>query len=283
MGTARVSSILVLSFCACSPAAGSDPLYWGARPNGALAGGGNAAALGGGGDTGAGGSADPAGGASGSGDTALGAGGAPAMGVGGNAAIGAGGSGDPATGAGGSPAVGAGGNPTVGAGGAGAGPGAGGTGAGATGPGNVLPTGGGPCVTVSFTTVDDGGQFGPNNVGAIWITTSGGKFVKTLDVWAAKRAIYLKAWIASSGGNKVDAISSATASSPGARTATWNCKDLSGNVVPPGDYVAHGELTEDDFAGPNTSMPFTLTIGQPLDTMYPNEKYFLSRHVSHPQ
>ena len=112
--------------------------------------------------------------------------GAPASGAGGN------------TGAGGAPAAGSGGKGGTGAGGAG--PGTGGMGTGGTAAGSGGTTGTPPVtasagtLTIDFTTVGNGGNYAPRNIGAVWVVGPSGKFVKTLERWAAARATYLAKW-----------------------------------------------------------------------------------------
>lgn len=106
-----------------------------------------------------------------------------------------------------------------------------------------------------MTTAEAGGRYAPDNVGAIWITDGGGRFVKTLNVWAKRRRKYLERWIADTSAaglrqNLVDAVSTASRSGHGTHLARWNCTDASRNVVPDGSYHVCFELTDDNRAGP---------------------------------
>src|SRR4029453_10102646 len=81
----------------------------------------------------------------------------------------------------------------------------------------------------------------PRNVGVIWVTDSGNRFVKTLTVWANRRASNLSQWSGVTGRagtsrKKVAAVPSATASNHGTRNATWNCTDFTREPVPDGTY-----------------------------------------------
>jgi hypothetical protein len=136
-----------------------------------------------------------------------------------------------------------------------------------------------PQLSVTFTTVSFGGQYAPKNVGAVWITDSNNKFVKTLELWAAKRSKYLVQWKASSGGNVVDAVTSATKSSHGMHTDKWNGTDVNHNVVPDGNYHLHIEFTEQDGPGPNTTIDFTKSP-TPVDIHPPDQANFKNMHLT---
>ena len=148
--------------------------------------------------------------------------------------------------------------------------------------GTTIASSTGPCLTVSFNLADDGGQFGPRNIGAIWVTRGDGTYIRTLKVWANKRAKYLTHWLSASGGDKVDAVTSATMNSLGSRSVTWDCTDKTKALVPEGDYLIHAEMTEDDATGPSTVMTASLHPGAPFDQMLGTDQNFLSRHLVHP-
>lgn len=114
------------------------------------------------------------------------------------------------------------------------------------------------CFTLSLSTVSYGGEYGPDHVGAIWISRPDGTFVRTLEAWGRKRLRNAVAWRAASGGNVVDAITGATRQEHGAHSVSWDCAG-----APPGPFVAHVEYTEDDSAegaapGPHRELPFDL-------------------------
>lgn len=136
---------------------------------------------------------------------------------------------------------------------------------------------------VAVTTLAAGGKYAPRNIGAIWISDGGDRFVKTLAVWAEKRAKYLQAWNASTAaamlpGNRTDAISSATQSAHGPRSATWNCKDSSGQLRSPGAYKICFELTDRDGAGPSHCVPFT-TGAMPWNVSPPDAPSFSAQRL----
>lgn len=109
--------------------------------------------------------------------------------------------------------------------------------------------GGGCQLVVSVTTQTRNSGYAPSNVGAIWIQDGAGKFVKSLAVWAAARMSHLNQWVmvttaAGLRQNRVDAITSATKNSDGARMGYWNCTDANRQTVADGDYAACFELNE---------------------------------------
>lgn len=112
-------------------------------------------------------------------------------------------------------------------------------------------------LSFTVTTATLRGRYSPRNIYAIWVTDGQGKFVKTLAKFAAIRARYLTGWNAASRGNVVDAVTGATVTSHGTRTASWNFTDVSKKVVPDGDYKLVVELTDADKTGASTSIPFT--------------------------
>jgi hypothetical protein len=123
-------------------------------------------------------------------------------------------------------------------------------------------------LTLDFKTVTQGGTYAPRNVGAVWIETGSGMFVKTVERWAGIRANHLSRWNAASGGwgsffgggntaDMMDAVSRATLRSHEMHHVTWDMKDTTGKVVADGMYNVVIECTEDNFvAGPNASVPF---------------------------
>ena len=149
--------------------------------------------------------------------------------------------------------------PDAGAGSPGA-PGEGGGGEGAA-DGDVVEPAASACARVEVTTISYRGEYAPENVGAIWITTASGAFVRTLDVWGSKRLKHAVAWLASSNGNDVDAVTGATRKSAGGHVVAWDCRDAQGVKVAPGAYVANVEFTEENSSedsppGPHRLLPF---------------------------
>jgi len=134
-------------------------------------------------------------------------------------------------------------------------------------------------VTFKVRTEPFGGKYSPKNIGAVWVENAQGQFVKTLTVWAKKRIAHLIKWQAASGGNTVDAVTSATVRSHQTHTATWNCTDVNGTVVPDGAYKIFVEFTEDNSskAGkpPGKWTVLEFTKGGSSQTLTPaDETYF---------
>jgi hypothetical protein len=128
---------------------------------------------------------------------------------------------------------------------------------GAAGAGTATPG----TLTLEFMSVGNAGEYAPRNVGVVWIETSSGTFVKTLERWAGIRANHLTAWTAASGGwggggfffatgggsaDQMDAISAATLRPHQMHSPTWNMKDTMGTVVPDGTYRVMIEVTESE-------------------------------------
>jgi len=204
---------------------------------------------------------------------------APPPGAGGVVAAAGGfapGAGGSSPGAGGTTMVGAGGTTMVGMGGTTM-VGAGGT--------QVLNGNSGKC-TFQFdvTTVTAHGTYAPANVGAIWITDSSNKFVKTLQTWGYIRLNNATPWVQSSNNNKVDAVTGATRLAHGALSTHWNCTNTSEAAVPDGQYTVNVTFAESDallfFGGtaPSASVKFTKGPAGD-DVMGTNTANFTGMHV----
>jgi hypothetical protein len=128
------------------------------------------------------------------------------------------------------------------------------------------------------TTVDQGGRYSPRNVGAIWVETAAGDFVKTLKVWARTRGRYLTRFNSEAGGNTVDAVTSATIRPYMAHSVTWDLTDVSGNPMPPGDYKILIEVTDHDGAGKWAEVPFT-HAGMPMMSASPDQQYYTNMQI----
>jgi len=122
-------------------------------------------------------------------------------------------------------------------------------------------TSGSCSLRVTVTTTAPGGNYAPRNVGAIWVSDSSGRFVKSLEVWAAKRISRVVAWNnatrnAGVPANKVDAVTSATLSAHRTHNVSWNCRDYNGQSVPDGTYRVYFEVADSNNAGPSTFQTF---------------------------
>lgn len=117
-------------------------------------------------------------------------------------------------------------------------------------------------LSVSVTTSSTGGNYSPKNIVAVWVETESGDFVKTLLAYAATRKTHLNTWEASTTAagsiyNTTDAITGATKTSHGTRTCTWDGTNISGTVVPDGNYKVWMELTDKNSTGNYSSFSFT--------------------------
>jgi len=117
--------------------------------------------------------------------------------------------------------------------------------------------------TFYVTTVTYNGRFTPHNVGAIWIESSSGSFVKTLHTWGTLRLSSALQWESVSGGNYVDAVTQASRLTEGPIDGSWNCTDASHQPVSHGHYSACVEFEENALI-PGLGLPTHYTC-QPFD------------------
>lgn len=104
-------------------------------------------------------------------------------------------------------------------------------------------------LTVSFeTTAPTGGKYADKNVHVVWVEKADGTFVKTLSLWADRRARHLALWAAATTdrAKDVQARTGATLTAYGTYTSSWDGTDASGKPMPDGDYVIRLELTNDN-------------------------------------
>lgn len=134
--------------------------------------------------------------------------------------------------------------------------------------------------TVSFTvlTVSNGATYSPKNVLAIWVKDAQGNFIISRKVMAANRKQHLVKWVASSSNNSVNATTGATLSSHQTHTISWDCRNLSGDIVPDGVYEIWVEYTSRNSAGggavgPSTKVSFTKGTDV-VSLAVPDETYF---------
>lgn len=123
-----------------------------------------------------------------------------------------------------------------------------------------------------------GGRYSPKNVGAIWIESSNGTFVKTLEVWAERRARYLTRWNREASASRVDAVTSATLRSHVTHNASWDLTNASGQEVAPGDYKVVIEITDHDGTGASHEVPFT--VGDPMTKSAPDVAAFTAMSLT---
>jgi len=134
--------------------------------------------------------------------------------------------------------------------------------------------------TLTFRTVQAGGNYAPRHVLAIWIEDANGNFVKTNKLRANSKKQYLYTWNSKSNGNTVDAITGATLNSHTTHSVTWNSTDINGNIVPDGDYSFVLEFTDKHAQGPVTSVTFAKGLN-PVSITKPDETYFKDISLSY--
>lgn len=101
-------------------------------------------------------------------------------------------------------------------------------------------------LTILYETANPGGKYRGLNVQAVWVEKPDGAFVKTLDSWGDKHAKQLKQWTAADKQWKIHARTGATLTAYGTCISRWDATDVSGQIVPDGDYVVRFELTNDN-------------------------------------
>lgn len=101
-----------------------------------------------------------------------------------------------------------------------------------------------------------GGRYAPRNVGAIWVETASGVFVRTLEEWGRTRARYIVRWNNVSHGNVVDAVTSATLANHITHDREWDLTDNTTCEIPTGDYRVVIEHTDRNSAGATFEIPF---------------------------
>jgi flagellar hook assembly protein FlgD len=130
--------------------------------------------------------------------------------------------------------------------------------------------------TVNFQvlTVTNHGQYSTRNIGAVWVTTESGTFVKTLQRWGNSYLQYLTKWHSfTATGNTTGAVTGATMSNHSLHNLNWNCRNTSSVEVPDGNYKIWVEFTESNGTGPFTSVTFTK--GASAQSVTPaNQTYF---------
>jgi hypothetical protein len=114
---------------------------------------------------------------------------------------------------------------------------------------------------LSYTTEALGGRYAPKNVGAVWVTDSSGKLVKSLEVWARIRLRYLLNYASARGSARPDVTATATLTNHKAHMASWDLKGSTGAAVPPGKYTLHAEVTDSHMDGKTITIPFDTSAG----------------------
>jgi hypothetical protein len=117
-------------------------------------------------------------------------------------------------------------------------------------------------VRFSVTTAAPGGKYQPKNIGACWIETPAGDFVRTLELWAKTRRRHLTKYNRAAGtSGDVDVTASATLAHHSAHQVSWDHHDRSGALLDAGAFRLCVELTDADATGPFYCLDFDTSIG----------------------
>jgi len=128
-------------------------------------------------------------------------------------------------------------------------------------------------VTFSVRTVTNNDVYSPENILAIWLEGPGGIFIRTFKVRATNRIAHLYTWKLISGMNTTDAITGATLSNHTTHIISWDCRNLSNQLMADAQYRIRVEFTEAHLQGPVANYVFTK--GSVSETInYPDQTYF---------
>ena len=135
-------------------------------------------------------------------------------------------------------------------------------------------------VSFSVTTMPLGGKYQPKNIGAIWVETRNGEFVKTLELWAKTRRRYLTRFNKAVGTTgSVDVTASATLPMHKTHEVLWNHADRSALSRSPGPYRLCVEVTDASATGQNYCIDFDSSAG--TQTLTPaDQAYFKALSLS---
>lgn len=132
-------------------------------------------------------------------------------------------------------------------------------------------------------TLTANGQYAPRHVLAIWITNENDQYITSLKVRAATYKAKLNKWKTYSGGTvPTDAISGASLTSHQTHIVAWNGKNVSGNVVPDGNYRIYVEFNESNSTSGNPFTYVTFTKGATNEHLSPsNTTYFQNMDIQY--
>jgi hypothetical protein len=146
-------------------------------------------------------------------------------------------------------------------------------------------------LTLEFTTKTYGGNRAPQNIGAVWVEDSNGKWIYTLEYWGSiPNDQHLSRYVSSGGPDYAfnvpgelqgvlppgyvtqpppDVVTGATLATHKQHMAAWNFKDKAGMVVPDGAYRIVIEISEQEKTEKSTEVPF-MQGAMPGSTMPPD-------------
>lgn len=92
-------------------------------------------------------------------------------------------------------------------------------------------------LSFAFTPVAHSGSWGAKHVLAVWIQDNSSSFIKTkFRYWGNGTNDHLPNWVSNSSQNITDATTGATLTSYTTKSFTWDGTNLSGTLLPDGDY-----------------------------------------------
>jgi hypothetical protein len=155
--------------------------------------------------------------------------------------------------------------------------------------GSSPPGGGGATkctMMVTLTTVTTNLDYAPHNIGAVWIASADGKYLKSLEVWANRRMSHLDHWVTATGAagrdrDTVDAITSATLSRHTTHNSSWDCTSAAGATMVQGTYQLCMEMNESNDAPVAYQCVKFDHGGKAFKLMPPDTQYFKARSLSY--
>jgi hypothetical protein len=137
---------------------------------------------------------------------------------------------------------------------------------------------------VTLTTVTTNLDYAPRNIGAVWIADAGGKYLKSLEVWANRRMSHLDHWVTVTGAagrdrDTVDAITSATLSRHTSHSSSWDCTSAAGVTMAQGTYQLCMEMNESNDAPVAYQCVKFDHAGKAWKLMPPDTQYFKGRSL----
>ena len=126
-------------------------------------------------------------------------------------------------------------------------------------------------LTFTYTPVEHTGTWGTKHVLVIWIQYSSDDFIRTeFRYWGNGTDDHLPNWKANSNENITDATTGATLSTYSTRSFTWDGTDLSGTLLPDGDYKVTIEECW-SHGSSNVTKSFTFTKSETESHLTPDD------------
>lgn len=139
-------------------------------------------------------------------------------------------------------------------------------------------------LVVEVQTKPVGGRYAPDNIGAIWVESAEGDYIRSLEVWARVRKRHLVSWVGVSSNEVGDAITSATLLAHDLHRVSWDGRNSQNEWALPGHYVIKVEVTDrnsgdsDEVVGPVQTIPISID-GAAISLKLPDTRYFTNMHV----